>query len=495
MRILPFPRLSLNPAADLIPPLMFQSAGLEAHLVSDLSIDVATLESLVKQRNRFWDYLSSTPVLALTLSDLQMHWKFVFKHLQQQIDEKATDHGLDEHNYYLSHRDGIAFRPSLGLVSVMEKIVDMLSAALAQGAALARAMKGKRAGRDLLWKRGGHPSLLRSPRLFTLEQQLYDLLAPFNADPTLRKSSDEKAVVKSARYAHWKQGVHPLSYQLDEEFKRSFAEAIATLHWLDSSRASSSGNEAVLESMDQISRVLQTRLAAFEDKLEKELQEEEIAEAALLEGERRMDVAQRKYVPKIHLFNWLLFLTSIIYFSLRKIWSQLWPLLDHFSSRQELVLISKLTSLLATTSVDSELRGGIEALLPWVRSFVERGVARTSRSPEDFVPYQRLLWKYSSHHLGDNNETSDEKKPRKSASSQMREELVELIQEMKFRYHARLWHNTYNDMSFLTPPSLSANAPEGSTNHDAVGKDSMGPPRIFQSVQSTFVLHLFADWR
>jgi hypothetical protein len=156
------------------------------------------------------------------------------------------------------------------------------------------------------------------------------------------------------------------------------------------------------------------------------------------------------------------------------------------------VLLAKLTTLLETASTETEVRARLEALVPWVRGFVERGMAKTSRSPEDFVPYQRLLWKYSSNSV-DNNNNSDTQVDNKAAA---REELVELVQEMKYRYHARLWHNTFNDMSFLSPPPPPNTAGvERQTAVAEVGKDSMGPPRLFQSIQSAFVLHLFADWR
>ncbi len=115
--------------------------------------------------------------------------------------------------------------------------------------------------------------------------------------------------------------------------------------------------------------------------------------------------------------------------------------------RQELVLLSKLFLLLEKDS-EQQVREGLVQLLPWVKRFVDRGLNQTSRSPEDFVPYQQLLWKYQSAN-------SDLPEPHSECT---KGDLLKLIQEMKFCFHSRLWHNTFNDMSFLSP--LSPNQTE-----------------------------------
>lgn len=167
-------------------------------------------------------------------------------------------------------------------------------------------------------------------------------------------------------------------------------------------------------------------------------------------------------------------------------------------------MLAKIASLLleppptsSTTTTSSSSSSGpkeedehLEEAISQVRIFVERGLAKTSRSPEDFVPYQRFLWKYSQRHIGSDSRVQEGK------PATARAELMELVQEMKYRFHLRLWHNTFNDISLLSPPTPPPR--RGGLVEQTmveVGKDSMGPPRLFQSIQSAFVLHLFADWR
>lgn len=261
---------------------------LEAHLLSPYCIDILSLESLVKQRNHFWDYLSHTSASELNLPDLYLQWKFVLKQYEER--EAAVKIMALNSNYYLAGREGQVFRPGSSLLSVTEKFGHLLNSALAGAGG------GKlKAGRDLLWKRGGHPTLLRNPQLFNLEHRLYGLLAPFSTDPTLRNRRDagEITKVRPDRFAHWKEGVHPLYFHMEEESKYAFVEAVATLYWLGDS--ASSENQAVVESLEQIERKLDERLSCVEGKLLYQQQEEELSEAALLEGERRMDPMQRKY--------------------------------------------------------------------------------------------------------------------------------------------------------------------------------------------------------
>lgn len=409
------------------------------------------------------------------LADLHLHWTFIFKSFQTE-DQVESLGEINAENNYNRQRTGLFFHPGSVLISLASKITYMLNISISSTGEYSPAQLIRQ---DLLWKHGGHPLLLRSPLLFNLEIQIYSLLAPFNFNTSLQKR-DHSTSPPALRLAHWKEGIHPVYFYMDDEFKSIFAEAVATLHWLDTRDVDE--NSSMLESLEHTTQILTIRKAELEKQLERDMQREETIEASLLESERQLDPIQRKYDTL--LFHSLSGILMLILSSLHRIWSQLWPLLDHFSSRQEIVLLAKLTVLLGTTTEESNLNKGVEELLPWVLSFVERGCMRTSRSPEDFVPYQRLLWKFG---------------PRQSTrnvgpgSYLTREELIELVQEMKFRFHTRLWHNTYNDMSFLSPHSSTSDIVADLDFQ--VGRDSMGPPRLFQSVQSAFIFHLFADWR
>jgi len=324
----------LDQGSSACPPhgLLVQSnlpfPDIQSHLVSPTAIDVSQLESLIIQRNNFWDQLSTKPASALSLADLLLQWKFVSKHLYLH-STRQTSPALEAPSLqpeesannpcYLEQRCGISFQPSSALLTLAEKIVELLSMELSQGGqswqpapflteASSRRPTSRVAGRNTLWKRGGHPSLLRSPQLLALEEQLYALLAPFNhqPDPTLwPKQGSEASRFQRASPSrrHWKEGVHPLFLLLDEEFKRVFVESVATLHWLDSSAFSEAAISAslVFQPIAQVPQLLDARLDALHKRWQGEKQTMEVAEAALLEGERHMDAKQRQY-PRPHFF-------------------------------------------------------------------------------------------------------------------------------------------------------------------------------------------------
>ncbi len=91
-----------------------------------------------------------------------------------------------------------------------------------------------------------------------------------------------------SKQGHWKEGVHEIFLHLDEEFKRHFIEAIATLYWSDST-----GNTALAAAISQLPQVLEARLEDLDSKLERDRLEQEAAEGALLENERQMDPRTR----------------------------------------------------------------------------------------------------------------------------------------------------------------------------------------------------------
>ena len=188
----------------------------------------------------------------------------------------------------------------------------------------------------------------------------------------------------------------------------------------------------------------------------------------------------------------------------RALSAELWPLLDHANLKKELALLPRLLAILMQVSPFGlylsqsifvatryklaflkDLNSGeqIQDLLPALRKVMVGGIRGSSRTPLDLVGYQSLIWRYH-----------QEERPSLGGallSEQARVPIDDLkvlratVLDVYYRHLCALWDNSFNDLSFLYNPA----------KEPWMGEDGMGAPRIYQSVQSAIVFHLFGSWR
>jgi hypothetical protein len=71
----------------------------------------------------------------------------------------------------------------------------------------------------------------------------------------------------------------------------------------------------------------------------------------------------------------------------------------------------------------------LKALIPEIEDFIEFCLKKTSRSPQDLVSYQHLLWVAESPN-----------------SEKTGIELASVIHSLWMSYHRRLWNNSYDTL-------------------------------------------------
>jgi MoxR-like ATPase len=470
---------SVHPLVPFLYPFFkLLDDNITQHLLSPFPVlvSISQLREVIQQRTELWSLLNSlylgvpvdsTDAFTSNIGKLHLCCRTLFRALVKKTSTEITSPASLSTSVTAQRRQtrvGYWTYPydqettmelSAELDSTISRVREMLSYSLSSRDGSRNPATAEPAGtgriRDILWKRGGHPKLLHNADMFGIAEELRSLLRPFT-----QKSG------KMGRGA-W----HPMMFSIDEEFKRMLVEGLVTLRWADSAiyeRETNAGDDqdtrieeirGVTESLNELPKALQRRLQTFEETLAKARQEEEATEGALLEGERRFSREVRE---------------------LQKQWAALWPLLDHLSMRQEALLLTKLMYLAATLrsppqqanddvtmpdeAVVTEARaepddGAAEGVMLWVKNFLTRGLGRTSRSPLDFLPYQQLLWQSQPNGSGTSNisKKDSEAQPRGSALPD-RDDMMRLVQEMRFLHSSRLWHNTYNDLSLLRPAHL-----------------------------------------
>ena len=187
----------------------------------------------------------------------------------------------------------------------------------------------------------------------------------------------------------------------------------------------------------------------------------------------------------------------------RALSAELWPLLDHANLKKELALLPRLLAILMQVSPFGlylsqsifvatryklaflkDLNSGeqIQDLLPALRKVMVGGIRGSSRTPLDLVGYQSLIWRYHQEgpSLGGPLLSEQDRVPVDDLKV-----LRATVLDVYYRHLCALWDNSFNDLSFLYNPA----------KEPWMGEDGVGAPRIYQSVQSAIVFHLFGSWR
>lgn len=108
----------------------------------------------------------------------------------------------------------------------------------------------------------------------------------------------------------------------------------------------------------------------------------------------------------------------------------------------------------------------LRELIPNIERFLSHGQAKTSRSPLDFVVYQKLLWRFDSAH------SSDEQLA-------LLVSLPSFLLQMQYTHQRRVWCCTFNTLPFATQEDSNT---------------INGAARLFQGYQTVFLLETLNSW-
>ncbi|KAL6070950.1 Midasin [Balamuthia mandrillaris] len=527
---LPHPSISLLPSffAELDTILQERMINQE-----ESGVDIAAMEVVLRERLEFWNYLQGIRRAGdFELASYHLRWIALVKSLQKRFPSSSS---------------------SSSLSALMTRMSELLETSLGSGSQ--EEDEERRTKEDprekakrTLWRHGPKASLLRSEDMFSLERQLLVALYSFIDNKTMHNlpssssltqeeekenSSNNKLdlSVVSCRLFSAEESSHPLLGYLDEEFKRLLVEGLATLYWLDGSkdkndindnnlktlatiRGRQSERQPLIRSLQELTGLLFQRMKVFQKRYL--AFNAPIMEEVLLENEKSLlssSLSEQQLHQQVMLLS-----SSAMTMGRENLAENLWPLSDHVSLREERSVIARvlrLCSLLNRSSYGEndhqllELRKEAHKVLHLVRAFFEKGLKHTSRPPDDFLPYQQLVWKLEGALEEEEEKDDDNIEKKQQTEITKQEQVIEpallvhrlkslqintLAQEMNLRHNLRLWNNSFNDLSFLKPHH-HRNREEDEQLHGVLGVEGKGPSRLFQSVQSLFVFHMFGDWR
>eukprot|EP00698_Gefionella_okellyi_P011092 TRINITY_DN2908_c0_g3_i1.p1 TRINITY_DN2908_c0_g3~~TRINITY_DN2908_c0_g3_i1.p1 ORF type:complete len:2883 (+),score=867.28 TRINITY_DN2908_c0_g3_i1:749-8650(+) len=239
--------------------------------------------------------------------------------------------------------------------------------------------------KSLLWKLGGHPAPMTSEQAAGLFTRLCELEMQLDV-------VDPETHGLSARHV------------LDEEFKRMFAEAVATLSWIND--VGPERGRAMLEAISSAPDSLSNRMHMSQ----RDLKSRGVTNAMVLQliGED----ADEEDV-EVHKATMVALDDELIVLRLAE---QLWPMYDGQSLQFDLQLLMELASVVALPA-RADLSRLKAALLRAYQYYIRNGV----RSPVDFAPHVKLLWLFD-------QQISDTAK------------FAPILSELLYRWNTRLWN-------------------------------------------------------
>ncbi|KAF2076411.1 hypothetical protein CYY_002268 [Polysphondylium violaceum] len=323
-----------------------------------------------------------------------------------------------------------------------------------------------------LWKVGGHPIVMRSEELVTLDSEFLALVdkIQYNFNKTLQQQS-------------------PLthsSFSIDQEWRKTLVEAFTTLYWANFQLNS---DDQTPQQIQDIVKNIQQVPSLLADKL-KELIEKQ---------NNRIKVLPQVDAP--HTEDGLPIIQNVFYdpVSLKHHSVALWPLIDHTLAQRETKVMMILMQFLLSQHMDLKngcMKDSIEPLfiniIDDLKYIVEHyKSSNIPRSLYHLVFYQKLIW------MIDNYLATE------TRSSIGIIELQSIVHSILYVYNSSLWNNAYNDLGYVGKASLPQYKYNMVSNNDVAKTASnpfdtirfgYGPPRLFQNIQSIFSFYLTSDW-
>ncbi|KAK9767839.1 AAA ATPase midasin [Basidiobolus ranarum] len=252
----------------------------------------------------------------------------------------------------------------------------------------------------ILWK-ALHPSTLSSMELYTIEEKYHKVQEDWDL-----YESDNKGGF-TLKYDH------PLIFT-DAVLKRTFIEGLASLYF----STEDAKTEVIIESANSMLEHIQDKFQNYNEIAEKATDQVGLIASTKLE---------------------------------------LAPLMDFTSILWEMEILAELCKVLTLSGADMTTM----QLIDRISKFFTFSLSATTRAPNDFVGYQKLLW-----HLSNHSEEEEEK-----IISHVRC----VAQDLIFSWHLRLWRTSYNKPGFEVSEDLDVSK----------DNDSYGPARLFQDVYTT----------
>eukprot|EP00026_Physarum_polycephalum_P000014 Phypoly_transcript_00014.p1 GENE.Phypoly_transcript_00014~~Phypoly_transcript_00014.p1 ORF type:complete len:3744 (+),score=763.97 Phypoly_transcript_00014:755-11233(+) len=371
------------------------------------------LKPLILMRNKLWDSLHSTTVFLI--SDFIIRWRWMIKELG-----KVAKIGVVLHE----HLTNIITKISTTVIGNQSNL------------------------KNAIWKWGGHPQVLKSPELISLEGELL----------AIGKSVESPLVVTE---------VDPKMYA-DVEWKKSLIEALATLHFANVQSKQTS--DQILKSISAVPQYLQYKLHSLKDAhTVQNLQATPCQADGETEEEEEVSKPSRTLHPAYQAQH-----TRV----------GVWPLWDHTSVKKEGCVISRIVQLLhpdhhdpSSSVLSDTATTTMREMLQDLKSFITMSLNRSSRTPVDLVPYQHLTWIFE----GD--------------ASRAGAELPSLVHAMWFVFYTRCWKNTFNIAGKLAHIPNVEKVQGGYETLMAEADTGEGPARLFHDTQTAFSFYLLNDWQ
>ncbi|GAM17980.1 hypothetical protein SAMD00019534_011550 [Acytostelium subglobosum LB1] len=404
-------------------------------------LPVAQLDQLTRLKNNFWRSLNV--VQPFQIGEFVIRWRWIIKEVKTIVQAHAA-----------------LFVLSSGTATVFERINTYLSQTTLFS------------NNNRLWKQAGHPIVMKTDELVQLEGKFMQLsqLIRFNHNNILESPLQL-----------------PVSY-LDSQWKRTFVEAISTLHWINyqfydngattnavpQSQRALENAKSLIPSLVEVQQALQTKLDTLK----------------AANTPPKTDGDDQGSEPAVNIN--IQFDMS----TLRASKAAMWPLLQHYSHTFESSLVAQLSHLLLGHNLDvskgvviigDQLMPTINQLANNLKQYLELCLTANSPvPPASLATYQKLSWM-----LDGVLEAAKKKQPFTIGII----ELQSIFHSVLYNWNASHWNNSYNDLAYLEP--VSPDAPPGhitlSSRFDSISLGA-GPPRLFQSIQSVFSFYLTHEW-
>eukprot|EP01133_Synstelium_polycarpum_P016329 gene16329-19424_t len=402
---------------------------------STTKLPLAHLEHLVRLTDNFWSSLAD-PACPFSTGEFVIRWRWMAKDLIK-IGEVSL----------------------FGLSSNINALIERINAAL--GDDLAQSA-------NRLWKRGGHPLVMRTERMAALDAQF----AALTKRLAFSHASSESPLT------------HPLAL-VDTTWKQTFVEALSTLHWINqqqhdsdtkdevSPSSTTTKGESLLPSLEQVVEALGTKLTAL------------TPARVIIEDDKDME-------EEHHHFDVA---------ALRHTAPALWPMYEHSANLLQGAIVARIVQIMVPANLDvikgvlePTVAPAFEALLPDIQEYVRMALDHVACDPAHIAPFQTLIWLIQGA-LAANP----------PVASVGIVEMHSILHAILYNWNASLWNASYNQLSHVERPPVPSYKLKLATGPSpaelaSVGRPtdalalSSGPPRLFQSVQSIVSFYLTCDW-